>query len=114
MLSYAFVQSSVMQVTMAAAIAQPMCDASMAALGGMEALPDKASPAAPSKGRAPAKSCPYCAAAAHLPLVGTAMPWRAPSAFTFAAFRVVASHGPRGPPACRPRARGPPSDPLSV
>ena len=117
MLSYASVQSQLMRMTAAAAVTQPMCDGSadpaMAAMQ-MAAGPAKASTGHPSKGHAPGKSCPYCAAAAHPPIMGTATPWRAPSAFTFTAFRVVASHGPRGPPACQPRARGPPSDPLSL
>ncbi len=115
MLSYASVQSSVMQIAMAGAVGQPMRDGpsgAMAAMDAMEAGPAKASSPAPPKGHAPAKSCPYCAAAAHPPVIGTAAPWRAPSAFVFAAFRVVASHGPRGPPTRQPRARGPPSDPL--
>ena len=119
MLSCASVQSNVMQMAMAAATGQPMggsgvADPAMAAMVGMAARPQTASSGLRSKGHAPAKACPYCAAAAHPPLVGTAPPWRTPSAFTFAAFRVVASHGPGGPPAPQPRARGPPPPPLTL
>ena len=124
MLAYASVQSSVMQVAMAAAAARPLNagagDAPMSAMTGMETT--QATPALRAgfaqghahggHAHAPTKSCPYCAAAAHAPLIETGALWRAPSAFSFAAFRAVASHGPRGPPARQPRARGPPTPPL--
>ena len=117
MLSYASVQSQLMRMTASATAAPPMCggpaDPAMASMQEM-AGPAKAAAGTSSKSHAPARSCPYCAAAAHPPLIGTATPWRTPSTFTFTAFRVVASQGPRGPPACQPRARGPPADPLSL
>ena len=111
MLSYASTQSQVMRTTMAMAVAPPTCHGAMV---GMASGPVKAYAGVAHKGQLPAKSCPYCAAAAHLPVMGTALAWRTHSAFTFAGFRRVASHGPRGPPARQPRARGPPSDLLSV
>ena len=129
MLSFASVQSIVMQATM-----PPSGD--MTPLCGD--LADKAPPASEAmsmpgmdmdqaiKAAAPShehhsgashghkSSCPYCAAASHAPILGNAIPLRHAVGFVFTAFRVVASHGPRGPPACQPRARGPPVDPLTA
>jgi hypothetical protein len=59
-------------------------------------------------------ACPYCAAAAHAPILASAAPVRRSANCVFTAFRAIASLGPRGPPARRPRARGPPSDPLTA
>ncbi len=117
LLSYASIQSTVMQAAMAwpgamalGAGAESMDAAMMGAgQGGM------AEAGRPSKaGHAPARSCPYCAAAAHLPVLGTAPPVRAPTSFVFAAFRMAACRGPRGPPSFQSRARGPPTDPLTL
>ncbi len=55
-------------------------------------------------------ACPFCSAAAHLPILTGGVPIRVSQVVAFAAFRLVASHGPRGPPAPQPRARGPPTD----
>ena len=120
MLSYASVQSIVMQTAMAfGGDTSPVCGASAAAeaatpmLGMAMASAPTASRQVRSHRPEPGKAaCPYCAAAAHAPVITTVAPLRASTAFVFAAFRVVSSHGPRGPPACQPRARGPPADPL--
>jgi hypothetical protein len=53
-------------------------------------------------------ACPYCAAAANPPMGADCTPIRVPTAVAFVTFRNVAAHGPRGPPAAEPRARGPP------
>jgi hypothetical protein len=58
-----------------------------------------------------AASCPFCAAAAHVPILEYAFPLPHAASFLFTAFQLPASHGPRGPPARRARARGPPADP---
>ena len=53
-------------------------------------------------------NCGYCAAAAHAPLLAFAEPVRPSCAVAFTEFRDLGVHGPRGPPALQPRARGPP------
>ena len=128
MLSYASVRSTVMQVEMASpAAAEPLHDGGTvsAAIPGMNmssmdmagmAMPHAkpARPHAAKHGSSGPATCPYCSVAAHMPILGGVALFRVPTAFTFAAFRVVASHGPRGPPALQPRARGPPTDPLTL
>ncbi len=52
--------------------------------------------------------CPYCAAAAHVPILTSSAPLPLSCAVAFTGFRMAAVHGPRGPPAVRPRARDPP------
>jgi hypothetical protein len=123
LLSYASVQSTVMQVAMAApAGLMPMCSEAMAGMGpmaGMAMTPKAETASGPAANAAASKSghrhqgqpaCPYCAAAAHLPVLTGGVPLRTPVAFVFAAYRVQVAHGPRGPPSIQPRARGPPAD----
>lgn len=124
MLSYASVQSIVMQAAMPSA-AGPMqiCGgAAPAAPMSMSMTPDlmihqAAAPTAHSHGHRPAAPsdhktvCPYCAAAAHAPMIAHAAPIQPSAGFVYAAFRVVSGSGPRGPPARRACARGPPTLP---
>ena len=120
MLSYASVQSTVMQAAMGAPAGagssshtDPDPMAGMVMPGPAQAEASRSAHAA-KPGHANPAACPYCSAAAHLPILGAAAPLRAPSVIRFAALRVAAGHGPRGPPARQPRARGPPSDPLTL
>ena len=101
MLTYASVLSSVMQVEMAhpGGMMGPICLAS----------PTQAH-TSPKTSQGHQAACPYCAAAAHPPIVGSATPLRIAVAYVFSAYHLVSRHGPRGPPALQPRARGPPSD----
>ena len=116
MLSYASVQSIVMQVAMtspATAERPPVADAmpgmTMPGMSLAHAGTSRSGHAA-KPGHAKTAACPYCSAAGHLPILGAATPFRAPAVVSFAAFRTVASHGPRGPPSRQPRARDPPVD----
>ena len=126
MLSFASVQSIVMRAEMAASDAMPVCGVFGEGAAGpfmpgmtMGSRLSTAEPAKPVKPgqRAPhghTAACPYCAAAAHAPVMMAMTPLRTSTTFVFTAFRVVASHGPRGPPARQPRARGPPAYPLTA
>ena len=134
MLSFASVQSITMQAAMAAAggmprvgddstsaeatSSMPMSVAGMSMAGmAMDQPPPAKISAARHHRSAPEHrkdACPYCAAAAHAPIMGAAPLLRMAMAFVFTAFLVVASHGPRGPPSFQPRARGPPAHPRSV
>lgn len=121
-LTYASVVSNVMQVEMALPGGMtPLCTGhplggSMAiiALPGMSMA--RAGPVAPhidtKSDHGHQKDCPYCAAAAHLAILGSTTPVLASVAFVFAALHLTASHGPRGPPQLQPRARGPPPNPM--
>ncbi|WP_174300941.1 hypothetical protein [Caulobacter sp. S45] len=120
MLSYASVQSTVMQAAMGApagpgSSSRPAPDpmAGMTMPGHAQAGASRSAHAARPGHTKPA-ACPYCAAAAHLPVLGAATSLRAPCVISFVALRVAAGHGPRGPPARQPRARDPPSDPLTL
>ena len=112
MLSYASVRSVVMQVAMCdGRMAMPaMTMSAMTMSAGTTAHAARAHPATP----APAKPCPYCATAAHPPLVSQPAPLLSSSAVRFVAYPLSALHGPRGPPARRPRARDPPARLLSI
>lgn len=124
MLTYACVVSTVMQVEMALPGAMmslctgPPAGGAMANMTMAGMSMDHARPARPSSkprdDRGHQSQCPYCAAAAHIAIVGGSAPVLASAAFTFAAFHSVSSLGPRGPPQVQPRARGPPSDPTPV
>lgn len=105
LLSYAFVQSAVMQAAAAApAPATPICGMSdMAGLGAAFADAGKAA----GQGAHHA-ACPFCTAAANPPLVGAVILAPLPTTIVFVTFVALQSHGPRGPPAREPRARGPP------
>ena len=122
MLSFATVRSVVMQAAMSLQDdLAPMClgnpgdeaaDSSMAGMDmGQAGTADPASrDHRPDGVHGDKARCPYCAAAAHPPIPGHATPLPHVVDFVFAPFRVVASQGPRGPPAREPRARGPPPD----
>ena len=117
MLTYASIRSTVMQVEMASPAAMAsLCGGKAGAMSGMGPARDWTPPSAPGvkHGGVHSTACPYCAVAGHLPILGDATPLRVPTAFVFTAFRVVAGHGPRGPPTLQPRARGPPTDPLTL
>ena len=64
---------------------------------------------APSKPEKPAKSCEFCAAAAHVPVCGSTPVLSAPTTVAWLAWRPITGLGSRGPPAFEPRARGPPT-----
>ena len=116
LLSYAFVQSTVMQAAAASPTpATPICG--MDHMAGMAMA--AASPTRDGAGKAPAHqadhaACPFCASAANPPMTGAPILAPAPSTVVFVAFRPLASLGPRGPPAREPRARGPPLFPLTA
>lgn len=120
MLTYASVVSNVMQVEMALTGAMtPICtgapaDGAMAAMPGMSMATAAPPHVEPKRDHAHQGDCPYCAAAAHLAILGGVHPVLASVAFVFAAFHLTASHGPRGPPQAQPRARGPPAPPTPV
>ncbi|HEY2050280.1 MAG TPA: DUF2946 family protein [Caulobacteraceae bacterium] len=108
LLSYAFVQSTVMQAAVAAAVpAIPVCG--MGSVTGAPADAGKAPAHAPNQ-----STCPFCAAASHPPLVGALIIAPIPVAIVFVAFIPLESHGPRGPPPLPPRARGPPITPVTA
>jgi predicted metal-binding membrane protein len=122
MLTYASILSSVMQVEMALPggmtplVTGPPAPAAMPNMDMPGMSMESASPtphhAAPKGDHGHQSDCPYCAAAAHLAILGGVTPVLVSVAFVFAAFHLTASHGPRGPPELQPRARGPPSDPM--
>ncbi|MEC4589660.1 DUF2946 family protein [Nitrospirillum amazonense] len=129
LLSFASVQSIVMQVAMApSGASMPTChdadpvDAGAAAMAGMDMRrADAASPHDHHQGVPPQhkpqqhkSACPYCSVAAHAPLLAQAVPVRQATRCVFIVFEQVASIAPCGPPAFQPRARGPPTDPLIV
>ena len=115
LLTYAQAVSGVMQVEAGLGEAMgPLCGApasSPPALAGM-VMGDAASAppthASAKTNHAHASACPFCAAAAHAPVLGSVATLRLATTVAFAGFRVVASLGPRGPPAFTPHARGPP------
>ena len=114
LLSYAFVQSTVMQ----AAAASPDPGVPICGMDHLTAMA-AAAMAHGDAGKAPAHhsghtACPFCAAAANVPLVSVAILTPAPSTLAFVAFQDVGGHGPRGPPTQEPRARGPPSISLNA
>jgi hypothetical protein len=123
MLSFASVQSIVMKVVMAPSGAiTPLCtdearSQPIMSMAGMDMRP-AAKTVSLNNGHKRGgtqgykTACPYCAAAAHTPIIGQATPLSRGTGFVFTAFRVVSRHGPRGPPALQPRARGPPLNPL--
>ena len=109
LLSYAFVQSAVMEAVAAPAPAAPICGmASMAGVGPALADAGKVGHGAHHS------ACPYCAAAANPPLTGATIIAPIPTAVVFVTFVALESRGPRGPPAPEPRARGPPTTPVAA
>jgi hypothetical protein len=121
MLSFASVQSIVMQAAMAAAgDVMPICGAvdpgdamtvSMARLDIQRAVAGSAHDRSSGVPHQHPAACPYCAAAGHAPILAQTVPLRQATLCEFTAYRQVASLGPRGPPAQPPRARGPPLNP---
>ena len=117
MLSFASVQSIVMQAFMTSSgTTAPTCgekpadgSATSASMPGMGM-----EPAASPRGHGPhpppghGTACPYCVAAAHVPIIGDVVPPRRFVNFVFVAFPMPANRGARGPPAREARARGPP------
>jgi hypothetical protein len=124
MLSFASVQSIVMQVTMPAPVEiSPICghaDPATAMAVAMTLMRADQASAASSHDHGSGlphphqAACSYCAAAGHAPILGSVVAVRHSTNCVFTAFRTAASLGPRGPPAAQPRARGPPSDPLTA
>ncbi len=116
MLSFASVQSIVMQAFMTSSgTTAPTCgekpadgSATSASMPGMEmepAAPLRDGPRPPS---GHGTACPYCVAAAHVPIIGDVVPPRRFVDFVFVAFPMPANRGARSPPAREVRARGPP------
>ncbi len=101
LLCLASVKSTVMRAADAALGGMPMCSASMG--GKTSSQADKAH-----------KTCEFCAAAAHAPLSCDAEILPALTAIAWAPYRVQTATGPRGPPAFRPTARGPPAPDLTI
>lgn len=124
MLSFASIQSIVMQATMPiSGEMTPICghaDSVTAMAVAMTLMrADHASAASTDDHRSGLPhphqaACPYCAAASHAPILGSVVAIRPSTNCIFTAFRTAASLGPRGPPAAQPRARGPPSYPLTA
>ncbi len=114
MLSYASVQSTLMQISGPAQPMAGMLCGQMPASGVSPAMSMANTMDMGRQGHPPAHDvghkapCPYCETAAHIPLVTFSPPVRPPSACVFVAFQTLADHGPRGPPTLEPRARGPP------
>ena len=107
LLSFASVQSIVMQAAGDGSMPMAM-DPDCPMMGGAKTAPQ--SPA--DKGtQAP---CAFCAAAGQAPLTPTVAVLSAPVGVVWSLRPIPISLGPRGPPAFRPKARGPPSLPLTV
>lgn len=109
LLTYAGVASTVMQVRMGLA---PTADCSMANMAGMPAIVSSAHQAHGSKAALATSKpqiCPFCADAAHAPLVAFTEPLRPPSSAVFVVAAARPPLGARAPPSFQPRARGPPS-----
>jgi hypothetical protein len=60
------------------------------------------------------KACEFCAAAAHAPVSCDTTILPTPTAVAWAPYRIRTATGPRGPPAFRPTARGPPFPNLTI
>jgi hypothetical protein len=60
-------------------------------------------------GKATHAACAFCSAAAHAPLNACAPAPPTPMTVSWAPYETPSSHGPRGPPAWRAKARAPPS-----
>jgi hypothetical protein len=58
--------------------------------------------------------CEYCAAAAHAPVCTTVAPIPRSTAVAWAAYPALQPLGPRGPPAFKANARGPPEAALTI
>jgi hypothetical protein len=107
LLSFASVQSIVMQAVGDRSMPMAM-DPDCPMMGG----PKTASHSPADKGtQAP---CAFCAVAGQAPLTPTVAVLRAPVGVVWSLRPIRTSLGPRGPPAVRPKARGPPSPPLTV
>ena len=122
MLSFATVRSVVMQAAMVSSDAITATDADEATppmsgmMPGMDMADDRMAAMAPAGHHKPdvpdhKGTCPYCAAAAHLPVGGHVAVPRGVAAMVFVSFHLTAARGPRGPPRFEHRARGPPTDP---
>jgi len=124
MLLFASVQSTVMQArAMLADGTMPICgtagpSAGLSAATADVALKRAAAPSAPDHRPAVPHHhvgvCPICAAAGVLPILGQAVPVPDSTVLAFTAYPGFASHRPRGPPAERSRARGPPLGSLTA
>ena len=104
LLGFAQVRSTTMQAAELAGVDCGMSAAAMAGMGGDHATPGKAQHAA----------CPYCAAAAHAPVSALAPTLPAPTVVAWTPEAAAAPPPARGPPALQPRARGPPTPPLTA
>jgi hypothetical protein len=124
MLLFASVQSTIMQTQVAlAAGTTPICGSADPSAGhgiatahtalklaATSSTPDQP-PTVPHHHGA---VCPICAAAGVLPILGQAVPIPDSTVLAFTAYPGFANHRPRGPPAQRSRARGPPSGSLTA
>ena len=99
----AVVRATVMQ---AAPMPAEHC-AEMAGMGPPAAAPS--GKPAKADGRA---ACAFCAAAAHAPVTTDVAALSTPGAVTWRPLPPWGARGPRGPPAVRPVARGPPALPM--
>ena len=121
MLSYASTRSVEMQASEgSAAGAMPFCgDVDMATAARIAALGAElglASGDRQDKPGSPHKHVPclYCAAAAYAPILSPALGAQQPVPLGFVAFSLLARATPLGQVDLHPRARGPPSNPLTA
>jgi len=111
LLNYASVVSSTMQVEMALPVAMgPLCAPAPASPSAAKAASGRLVVAHPQTSHEHPAVCAFCSAAMHAPTLGSVLSLRPSVAVLFAGYSTVSAHGPRGPPALQPRARGPPSD----
>ena len=106
LLNYAGVKSTVMQIAMATAVAD--CGMPTGSMAGMAKPSHQVEK--PTKGEA----CPFCADAAHAPLLAVVTLLRTPTPVVVVQSRPTLPVGARAPPGFAPRARGPPSVLLTV
>jgi len=118
LLAFASVQSTVMQSAMASVDAiAPICGdhnpgGSAVLVGLASTTPEQAAAGSDHNRHGTTHGadgpCVFCAAAAHAPALQQTGLIAYSSRCEFAAYAPVASHGPRGPPGVRHRARDPP------
>jgi hypothetical protein len=113
MLGYASVRSTVMQAVgmPSMGVATACVEPAMSMLATSHVVtsdPARHGGHPPADGAKHQAACPYCAAAANWAVMADATAPLIPTSFVFVAFHAVERHGPRGPPAFEPRARGPP------
>ena len=115
LLTFASIQSVVMQAAEAAAPAMPAnCPMGMAGMDmsmpGMDMTHEGGAPAEKGGG---AKVCAFCSAAAHAALLTLAAPLPVSIAVAWLTYAPTATRGVADPPPFLPKARGPPASPTA-